>query len=386
MENFCWQREALDLLARHYQTNECLPGQLYEKMIAAKNFQSAMQMMRQIEFALFDMRLHGEFEAEADETVQDYMDEVRREVAVVVHPPFNRFQNSFNHIFAGGYAAGYYSYKWAEVLAADAFSLFEEKGVFDRGAEPGCDPVFQPGVRCIRFYVFRHPGDGAKTGIGPADPSRQVLGEHVPVLSTGAPSPGGPAHPPGGAYIVPSGKGDPRPGDGPALRANTWRTRIRRWLRPPRKLRPTRPGWLFFAVTFGVGFAALNTGNNLLYLVLALMLAGMGMSLRKRWKRVRLGNYAWWRVLHLLTGVLALIVLVAHTGMSLGEELNRALLSLVLVVLGTGALVGVLTVLENRYPHPLTHRLKAWLQAGHIALAWPIPVLLGIHIVSAYYF
>ena len=132
MENWCWRREALDLLARHYQTNEPLPGQLYEKMIAAKNFQSAMQMVRQIEFALFDMRLHGEFEAEADQTVEDYMDEVRREVAVVVHPPFNRFQNSFNHIFAGGYAAGYYSYKWAEVLAADAFSLFEEKGVFDR--------------------------------------------------------------------------------------------------------------------------------------------------------------------------------------------------------------------------------------------------------------
>ncbi len=132
MENWCWQREALDLFARHYETNECLPGQLYEKMIAAKNFQSAMQMVRQIEFALFDMRLHGEFEAEADRTVQDYLDEVRREVAVVVHPPFNRFQNSFNHIFAGGYAAGYYSYKWAEVLAADAFSLFEERGVFDR--------------------------------------------------------------------------------------------------------------------------------------------------------------------------------------------------------------------------------------------------------------
>lgn len=144
------------------------------------------------------------------------------------------------------------------------------------------------------------------------------------------------------------------------------------------------------SVRTGLGFEFLWTENAWKqlsgYAVLGLMLAGMGMSLRKRWRRVRLGNYAWWRVLHLLTGLLALTVLVAHTGMSLGEQLNRALLSLVLLVLGTGALVGMLAVLENRYPHPLTHRLKAWLQAGHIALAWPIPVLLVIHIVSAYYF
>ena len=132
MENWCWRREALDPLARHFETGERLPGQLYEKMIAAKNFQSAMQMVRQVEFALFDMRLHGEFDPHASKTVQDYMDEVRREVAVVAHPLLNRFQNGFSHIFAGGYAAGYYSYKWAEVLAADAFSLFEQNGVFDR--------------------------------------------------------------------------------------------------------------------------------------------------------------------------------------------------------------------------------------------------------------
>ena len=132
MENWCWEREALDLFARHYETGERLPEALYEKMIAAKNFQSAMQMQRQIEFALFDMRLHSTFDPNGSASVQDVLDQVRREVAVIVPPPFNRFQHSFGHIFAGGYAAGYYSYKWAEVLSADAFSKFEENGVFDR--------------------------------------------------------------------------------------------------------------------------------------------------------------------------------------------------------------------------------------------------------------
>ena len=132
MENWCWEREALDLFARHYESGERLPEALYEKMIAAKNFQSAMQMQRQIEFALFDMRLHSTFDPNGSASVQDVLDQVRREVAVIVPPPFNRFQHSFGHIFAGGYAAGYYSYKWAEVLSADAFSKFEENGVFDR--------------------------------------------------------------------------------------------------------------------------------------------------------------------------------------------------------------------------------------------------------------
>ena len=132
MENWCWERKALDLIARHYETNASLPQDLYDKMIAAKNFQSGMQMVRQLEFALFDMRLHGEFDPEGDKSVQQLLDEVRREVAVVMWPAFNRFQHSFTHIFAGGYAAGYYSYKWAEVLSADAFSKFEENGVFDR--------------------------------------------------------------------------------------------------------------------------------------------------------------------------------------------------------------------------------------------------------------
>jgi oligopeptidase A len=131
MENWCWEREALDVVAAHYQTGERLPNALYEKMRAAQNFQSGMQFVRQLEFALFDMRLHSDFDPDGATSVQQLLDEVRAEVAVVMPPAFNRFQNSFSHIFAGGYAAGYYSYKWAEVLSADAFSKFEENGVFD---------------------------------------------------------------------------------------------------------------------------------------------------------------------------------------------------------------------------------------------------------------
>lgn len=132
MENWCWEREALDLIARHHETGEPIPDVLLKKMHAAKNFQSAMQMVRQLEFALFDMRLHSEFDPDGDRTVQQLLDQVRKEVAVVPTPAFSRFQNGFMHIFAGGYAAGYYSYKWAEVLSADAFSKFEDNGIFDR--------------------------------------------------------------------------------------------------------------------------------------------------------------------------------------------------------------------------------------------------------------
>ena len=120
------------VLSGHHETHEPLPEALYKKMIAAKNFQSGMQFVRQLEFALFDMRLYGEFDPAGTGTVQQVLDAVRQEVAVVIPPRFNRFQHSFGHIFAGGYAAGYYSYKWAEVLSADAFSKFEERGVFDR--------------------------------------------------------------------------------------------------------------------------------------------------------------------------------------------------------------------------------------------------------------
>ena len=132
MENWCWERQALDSLARHYRTGEQLPQALYDKMIAAKNFQSGMQMVRQLEFALFDMCLHSGFVPGGSESVQELLNGIRKEVAVLFPPAFSRFQNSFSHIFAGGYAAGYYSYKWAEVLSADAFSKFEENGIFDR--------------------------------------------------------------------------------------------------------------------------------------------------------------------------------------------------------------------------------------------------------------
>ena len=131
MENFCWERQVVDLFAKHYQTGETLPCALFDKMLAAKNFQSAMIMLRQIEFALFDVLLHSEYDPAGDESVQQLLDRVRSEVAVIAPPAFNRFQNSFSHIFAGGYAAGYYSYKWAEVLSADVYATFEEEGVLN---------------------------------------------------------------------------------------------------------------------------------------------------------------------------------------------------------------------------------------------------------------
>lgn len=132
MENWCWERQLLDVMARHYQTGEVLPDELYKKLILAKNFQSGMQMLRQLEFALFDFRLHYEFDEYDSESVQKLLNDVRNVTSVFLPPAFNRFQHSFTHIFAGGYAAGYYSYKWAEVLSADAFSKFEERGIFDR--------------------------------------------------------------------------------------------------------------------------------------------------------------------------------------------------------------------------------------------------------------
>jgi oligopeptidase A len=134
MENWCWEREALEVISGHFETGEEIPDDLYERMIAAKNFQSAMQMMRQLEFALFDFRMHMEYDPEKGGRVLEFADEVRKLVAVVRPPEWNRFAHGFSHIFAGGYAAGYYSYKWAEVLSADAFSLFEEKGVFNKEA------------------------------------------------------------------------------------------------------------------------------------------------------------------------------------------------------------------------------------------------------------
>ncbi|WP_250656094.1 oligopeptidase A [Alkalimarinus coralli] len=132
LENWCWQPEALQLISGHYETGEPLPKSMLDKMLAAKNFQAGMQMMRQLEFSLFDFRLHTEYSDSHPVEAAEILKDVRDQVAVVKPPSFTRFQNSFSHIFAGGYAAGYYSYKWAEVLAADAFSKFEENGVFDQ--------------------------------------------------------------------------------------------------------------------------------------------------------------------------------------------------------------------------------------------------------------
>jgi len=129
LENWCWTEEGIALISGHYQTGEPLPKEKLEKMLAAKNFQGAMQMVRQIEFSLFDMRIHAEYQPGLN--IYQVLNEVREQVAVIQPPAFNRFPNSFGHIFAGGYAAGYYSYKWAEVLSADAYSRFEEEGEFN---------------------------------------------------------------------------------------------------------------------------------------------------------------------------------------------------------------------------------------------------------------
>jgi oligopeptidase A len=131
MENFCWEWEVVQQLSRHVESGEGLPRALFDKMLAAKNFQSGMQTLRQLEFALFDMHLHYDHDPTGAKNALDLLNEIRAQVAVLIPPAYNRFPNNFSHIFAGGYAAGYYSYKWAEVLSADAYSLFEEKGVFN---------------------------------------------------------------------------------------------------------------------------------------------------------------------------------------------------------------------------------------------------------------
>jgi oligopeptidase A len=131
MENFCWESDVVHGMTRHIETGAALPRALFDKMLAAKNFQSGLQTLRQIEFALFDMLMHSNFEAGGAKSILALLDEVRAEVAVLIPPAYQRFPHSFAHIFSGGYAAGYYSYKWAEVLSADAYSLFEENGVLN---------------------------------------------------------------------------------------------------------------------------------------------------------------------------------------------------------------------------------------------------------------
>ncbi|MFC0336813.1 oligopeptidase A [Kushneria avicenniae] len=159
MENFCWVREGLDLIAAHVDTKEPLPDDLLERLQAARNFQSAMTMARQLEFSLFDLRLHREHLAPQAGDIQSLLNSVRDQVSVVPRVDFNRFQHGFGHIFAGGYAAGYYSYKWAEVLSADAWSAFEEAGVFDQstGMRFRTSILEQGGARdaAVLFQEFR---------------------------------------------------------------------------------------------------------------------------------------------------------------------------------------------------------------------------------------
>lgn len=132
MENWCWEPEALAFISGHYETGEPLPQALLEKMLAAKNYNAAMFILRQLEFGLFDFRLHAEYQPEKGARVLDILQDVKKKVAVMPSPSWGRFPHAFSHIFAGGYAAGYYSYLWADVLAADAWSRFEEEGIFNR--------------------------------------------------------------------------------------------------------------------------------------------------------------------------------------------------------------------------------------------------------------
>jgi oligopeptidase A len=163
MENFCWEWDVLRHMTRHVDTGEALPRALYDKLLAAKNFQSGLAMLRQLEFAVFDMRLHSDFEPASGQSAQQLLNEVRERIAVLRPPAYNRFPNSFSHIFAGGYAAGYYSYKWAEVLSADAYSFFEEHGVLDRkSGERFRDEILavggsRPAAESFRAFRGREP-------------------------------------------------------------------------------------------------------------------------------------------------------------------------------------------------------------------------------------
>ncbi|MFZ1575227.1 MAG: M3 family metallopeptidase [Chromatiaceae bacterium] len=147
LENWCWERESLDLISGQVASGEPIPDGLYQRLRAAKNFQSAIQMARQLEFALFDFRIHLEYDPARGGRIQEILDQVRDQVAPLKPPAFNRFAHGFSHIFGGGYAAGYYSYKWAEVLSADAFALFEERGILDTATG-----------RAFRQYILEQGG------------------------------------------------------------------------------------------------------------------------------------------------------------------------------------------------------------------------------------
>lgn len=167
MENWCWERESLDLIASHVDTGAPLPDDLLEPLRSSRNFHAALALLRQVEFSLFDFRLHCELQEPAIEDIQALLTEVRDSVAVVRPPEYNRFAHGFGHIFAGGYAAGYYSYKWAEILSADAFGAFEESGVLDRSTGERFLHAFlerggsRPALDSFRDFRGREPDSSA---------------------------------------------------------------------------------------------------------------------------------------------------------------------------------------------------------------------------------
>ncbi|MCX2982959.1 oligopeptidase A [Halieaceae bacterium IMCC14734] len=177
LENWCWEKQVIPLISAHYETGEPLPTALLDKMLAARNFQSGMQIVRQLEFALFDLRIHSEYQPDQPSAVQSILDEVRAGVAVSPVPAWNRFQHGFSHIFAGGYAAGYYSYKWAEVLSADAFSSFEEEGIFNPATgQRFLEEILQQGGA-------REPLDAFKRFRG-REPSAEALLRHAGISAS----------------------------------------------------------------------------------------------------------------------------------------------------------------------------------------------------------
>lgn len=186
MENFCWEWSVVQALSRHVSTGQSLPRDLYDKLVAARNFQSGMQMVRQIEFSLFDMLIHGQAKGLDIQEVLDTLDQVRQQVAVVIPPAWHRFPHQFSHLFAGGYAAGYYSYKWAEVLSADAYAAFEEAATLtDEGTRNTLDK--ETGKRFLQEILsiggIRSAAESFQAFRG-REPSMDALLRHHGMLSS----------------------------------------------------------------------------------------------------------------------------------------------------------------------------------------------------------